>query len=232
MAMKTRLEAISAHWATMAQYYGGANAKRYRTNLKRASTAARETADLFARFEGEGRHLVADDIETLRKAANLLHALSEEFEVAQKKADRVKANKIAEAEAKRKAEVSAVLVELFGSATPWKTVPEEVLSMGLDLALFDRAGVDEMAKEKGCSKGLLSGSFNIGTIKWDADRGKAEPVAMLLAENRLDTRYPGKKHYNTHHELWYHAGWDDFIAWRKIRQQVRALATPPEGTEP
>ncbi len=230
MKMKTRLDAITAHWANLAQYYGGANAKRYRTNLKRAATAAHNTADLFARFEGEGRKIVIDDIETLRKAALLLTKLADEFEVAQRKADRIKADAVAHAKAQHEAEIHKALIELFG------TIPNDtdncvqgehpVLIMGKDLAYFDRAGVDEFAKSKGCDRGLLSCSSNIGNLHWHAERGHVKDVARIIAENRISSRYPGRAHADGNNQRYYHAGWDDFIAWRSIRMQVRAACQP------
>lgn len=228
--MKTRLDAITAHWSNLAQYYGGANAKRYRTNLKRAATAARDTAELFARFEGEGRRIVMDDIETLRKAALLLTTLADEFEVAQRKADRIKAEAEDQAKAKHEAEIDNALIELFGS------VPKDnanclqgehpVLVMGKDLAYFDRAGVDEFAKSKGCERGLLSNSCDIGNLHWHAERGHVKEVARIIAENRISSRWPGRAYTDAHNTRYYHAGWDDFIAWRNIRIQVRAACQP------
>lgn len=238
--MKTRLEAIVAHWASVAQYYGGAAAKRFRTNLKRASTAACETADLFARFEGDDRQLVAEDIETLRKASRLLHQLAEDFEVAQRKADRIRADKEAEAEAKQRAAVKAAMIELFGTDKPSQTQPADpsvehfVLSMARDLAYFDNAGVVEYAKSKGCDRGLFSNTYGISQLPWMVNRGQIDECARLIAENQVSA--PARGHAGTrdsHGERWYHAGWEDFLAWRKVRQQVRvACQLPGSGCLP
>lgn len=218
--MKTRLEAITAHWEGLAKYYGGTNAKRFRTNLKRAATAASETANLFAGFEGEGRRLVDNDIETLRKAASLLSQLADDFEVAQRKADRAKATSDAQIKAKHQAQIAQVIKELFGDMPINKAIPmpsdNPVIAMAKDLAYFDRAGVDELAKSKGCDRGLLSNSYDTSHLNWCAERGQVQEAARIIAENRLSSCYPGRAYVD---ELrgtrWYHAGWDDFIAWRE-----------------
>lgn len=233
--MKTRLEAIVAHWASVARFWGGTDAKRYRGNLKRASTAASDTAKLFSSFEGEGRRLVAEDVETLRKAATLLAQLADDFEVAQRKADRIKADAEAKAKAEHAEQVRQVLVELFGVVPKDETVPADadhpVLSMARDLALFDRAGADEVAKGKGCERGLLQGSSNIGNLKWHADRGHVGECAKIIAENRIDGAYPGRGHVDRYDVRWYHACWKDFMEWRKVRLQVRAACQAPGQDE-
>ncbi|RIX44660.1 MAG: hypothetical protein D3M94_14325 [Rhodocyclales bacterium GT-UBC] len=234
--MKTRLEAIIAHWASLAQFYGGTNAKRYRTNLKRASTAARETAQLFSRFEGESRQLVDEDIETLHKASRLLGQLAEDFEVAQRRADHIKADKEAEAESKRQLKIRAVMMDLFGTDKPSmiqatdQSVEHIVFSMARDLAYFDRAGVDEYAKLKGCDRGLISDVYNARLLSFNADRGLIDECAQQIAESRLlsDTRGYAAANRDNCGQRWYFAGWDDFLDWRKIRGQVRAVCQAPD----
>lgn len=225
--MKTRLDAIMNHWSHVAAIYGGADAKRFRTNLKRASKASSETADLFARFEGDGHLLVADDVETLRKAARLLATLADDFEVAQRKSDRLKRDAEALSKSQHEAEIQRVILDLFGKNLCSDAHPVQgdhpVLAMAKDLAYFDRAGVDELAARLRCDRGLISGGVNIGMLQWYADRGQVEPAARILAENRIGMRYPGRAHTDAHNIRWYHASWDDFISWRSIHLQVRAV---------
>ena len=155
-----RLPAIMAHWSQVAQYYGGASAKRYRSNLKRAATAARDTANLFDGFDLDARRVLQGDIELLRKAAELLSQLSDEFAAAQKQGDRIQeeARKSREAEDSRR--IHAKIVELFGAEPD----PEEVYGMAIDLADFCSTGVSDFALLKGCDRGLLSGEFRANEL--------------------------------------------------------------------
>ncbi len=225
MSTNKRLEAIVQHWSHLAQYYGGDSAKRYRGNLKRAATAARETASLFERFEGQSRQVVAKDIETLRTAAALLSQLSDDFEVAQRKADAVKKAAIKKREEEETSRIQEKTKELFGEQPD----PEQVFSMARDLVEFSRTGVDQFAMTKGCDRGVLSGEHDTGSLDWDARHKNLARCLRSLATNAIETRYPARQVRDSRDTLWYHANWQDFLEWRKDRQTVRAMLTPPCG---
>lgn len=147
--MSKRLDAIVKQWATSAKYYGGKDAKKYRGNLKRAATAARDTATLFDGYPYAERAELMDDIELLRKAAKLLDELADDFEVAQRKADKIQKDAIQAREKKDEAERQAAILELFG-ATP---DPDTVYALALDLVYFDTRGSDESRRQRGVSGG-------------------------------------------------------------------------------
>lgn len=211
--MTKRIDAIVKSWQTGAKYRGGEDAKRFRGNLKRASTAASECARLFDGFEGQDRIDRADDIETLRKAAKLLEALADDFEVAQRKTDKIKKDAEREAQDNRAKEVAGAIKELFGDSPD----PDAVFAMASDLVYFDGAGSYEFGRTKGCQRGLLSGSWNIGELRYAVSRKDLKTALKLIAENRLESRWPGRAGGDIHKETYWHAGWDDFLLWRKNR---------------
>lgn len=227
----SRLDAIVRHWANLAQYYGGANAKRYRGNLKRASTAARETADLFSRMDNfEDRQLLAKDIATLRDAAQLLAALADDFEVAQRKADKIKTDRERQRAAEYEARIKTVEQELFGhlkAAIAAKTLTaseaaDQILAMARDLVEFDKIGAEQYGHGKGCSRGLVGNAHRIYDLEYAVKQGDTTKAARILAENRDAMYAKGRASTDRHDTRWYHAGWEDFIAWRQLRQTVKA----------
>lgn len=225
--MSKRLDAIVRQWAGSAKFYGGKDAKKYRGNLKRAATAARDTATLFDGYPYPERTELAEDIELLRKAAKLLDELADDFEVAQRKADKIQKDAILAREKKDEAERQAAIMELFG-ATP---DPETVYAMALDLAYFDGRGSDEFARTKGCERGLLAGNFDISGLSYAARNKDLKGTLKRLADNRIASQWPGRLHVTSSGERWWHAGWDDFLAWRKVREQVRNVCQMPGQPE-
>lgn len=209
--MSKRLDAIVQQWSHSAKWDGGTAAKRYRVNLRKAGTAAAETARLFEGFEFENRKLLAGDIELLKKAAVLLNGLGADFEAAQKMCDRIQSDATKKRDAERAEQVKATILELFGPAPD----PQTVLSMGADLDQFDQTGVDEFAKRKGCERGLIStvGASSSG-IRFEVSRGNVAQVAKKIAEMKLDCQVRGSRSQGTDRSYW-HAGWEDFIEWRK-----------------
>jgi len=217
LGMSKRIEAITKHWTTTAQYHGGANAKTFRTNLRRAATAAETCAKLFAAFEGQDRADRFEDIDALRKAARLMESLADDFEVAQRKADRIQKDAEKKRAAQAEANRQAAIKELFGT----DPVKEEVYRLAEDLVYFDRAGADEYARSKGCKRGLLGGSFRVSELTWFIQKDQFAQVLSIVADNRIETRWPGRAHEDGYGDRWFHCGWDDFLTWRSVRQQVR-----------
>lgn len=111
--------------------------------------------------------------------------------------------------------------------------PETVFALALDLVYFDTRGSDEFAKTKGCERGLLAGSYDISGLSYAARKKDLKGTLKRLADNRIASQWPGRLHVTGSGERWWHAGWDDFLAWRKVREQVRNVCQvqgQPEGS--
>lgn len=226
--MTKRIDAITKHWAAGAKWRGGEDAKKFRGNLKRAATAAQNCADLFHAFDGEDRLDRAEDIKILLQAATLMAQLADDFEVAQRKADRVKKDEEKKRAAEREAALKAAALTLFGTNPD----PEAVLALGADLLYFDGPGADEFARSKGYDRGLFAGTYGISDLRFAVQRKDAKACARLIADNY--TTIPAKGYPHTvarDNERWWHAGWPDFIEWRKVREQVRNVCTPAGDPE-
>lgn len=163
----------------------------------------------------------------LRNAAKLLDDLADDFEVAQRKADKAQKDEQVAREKKAEAERQAAIVELFGVNPD----PEIVYSLAVDLVYFDGRGADEFAKTKGCARGLLSGSYDISGLSYAYRNKDLKTTLRLLADNRQGSRWPGNRHQTRENEPWWHAGWNDFLEWRKVRQTVRNICTPAGAPE-
>lgn len=213
---KTRLQAIIAHWSHVAQYYGGAAAKRYRTNLKRAATAASNTANLFDGFDNESRRALQGDIEILRKAAVLLSQLSDEFAAAQTQGDRIQEEARRKREVEEAQKIDTKVSELFGPSPD----PEQVYGMAIDLSEFCSTGVNQFAQLKGCDRGLLSGEFRANELKYEAQQKRLASCMEIIATNAIESRYPGRQHNDLRDIRWYHASWNDFLEWRQNRNTM------------
>ena len=198
-------------------------AKRFRTNAKKAATAARETASILSGADFEDRLAMIGDIELLTIAAGILDAYGDGFERTQQKAEAAKAQRERELIAENKKKVQAYCEQFFGTVPDLVHVREtaqnllEFLKDGEAWLLERRRGVKHVLLNFGRSSSVDY------TIK-DALRNHsddAKKLALVIAAELESSSQKGylytSKYYDEAGEPAWYAGVDDFEAWYEER---------------
>lgn len=208
-----RIEDLVRRWSRLSGIFGGEAAKRFRTEARRSATGIRGLADTLS-DPGLNKDIWQDDIATIRAAANLLDRLGGEFEVAQRKCEKIRKDETARYEAERNQKIAEARQSIFGTSRD----SQEVMSLASDALAFVNA-CPAWAKERhGTDSGYwpLDDDWRLG----DAIRqGKVDVAANILSKNYLvnwtgTSRIYGKVANHDDGTTDWFAHWDDFIEWR------------------
>jgi len=182
-------------------------AKRMGGNTKKAATAALEIKKLLDSLPYEKRLGMAADIESLEQAVSVLNSYTDAFGVAQREAAFAREVRDHKHQREQEARVAATVRQLFGESPD----PLVITSMATDLVAFTTEIKSWARQQHGVDKALMD--IDEFEIKQALGKGHVTILAKAVANARLQLPLHGERH-ETKEGLWWHGGWEDFIAWR------------------
>ena len=202
-------------------HHGGEDAaKRIVGNTKRAATAALEIKKLLDSLPYEKRLGMASDIERLEQAASVLNSYTDAFGIAQREAVFAREVRDNKHHREQEARVAATVLQLFGESPE----PLVITSMATDLVAFTTDIKSWTRQHHGVDKSLID--IDEFEIKQALRNGNVTILAKAVAKARLQLPLRGERH-ETKDGLWWHGGWEDFVAWRQGLMVNQKLAVPP-----
>ena len=191
-----------------AHYHGGEDAaKRMGRNTKMAATAALEIKKLLDSLPYEKRLGMAADIESLEQAASVLNSYTDAFGVAQREAAVAREVRDHKHQREQEARVAATVLQLFGESPE----PLVITSMATDLVAFTTEIKSWARQQHGVDKALVD--IDEFEIKQALGNRNVTILAKAVAKARLQLPLRGERH-ESKDGLWWHGGWEDFMAWR------------------
>jgi len=191
-----------------AHYHGGEDAaKRMGGNTKKAATAALEIKKLLDSLPYEKRLGMAADIESLEQAVSVLNSYTDAFGVAQREAAFAREVRDNKHQREQEARIAATVRQLFGESPE----PMAITSMATDLVAFVTEIKSWARQQHGVDKALMD--IDEFEIKQALRNRNVTILAKAVAKARLQLPLRGERH-ETKDGLWWHGGWEDFMAWR------------------
>jgi hypothetical protein len=191
-----------------AHYHGGEDAaKRMGGNTKRAATAVLEIKKLLDSLPYEKRLGMAADMERLEQTVSVLNSYTDAFGVAQREAAFAREVRDHKHQREQAARVAATVLQLFGEAPD----PRVITSMATDLVAFVTEIKSWARQQHGVDKALMD--IDEFEIKQALHNRNVTILGKAVAKARLQLPLRGERH-ETKEGLWWHGGWEDFIAWR------------------
>ncbi|QKJ65273.1 hypothetical protein HQN60_00135 [Deefgea piscis] len=129
---EARILNMTERWATWSKWDGGKVAKTYRGKARTASTVLAQIAAVLNHNEMDAK-LWAGDVKTLLDASALLARLGNEFEVAQRKGEKIKKEHTAKRVAEEKAIEGKIIREILRPLAPDAA---EMMQLCSDLLAF------------------------------------------------------------------------------------------------
>lgn len=211
---KSRSEILADYFVNSA-WRSADEMKRLRTRSRAAASTCKEVLGITNQLASADQVPLADDNVALKRAFDILDQMGTAFELAQ----RVAKNAEAKRDADRKAEISSVVVDLFGT----NPVPKAVASFAADLAEFDRQLGDYVKVHRNTDRCLIDTNGTSSSIPSLAHHSKSKEtkeLARLVAIAWSDMSLKGHLYQSSSNSNSWFAGQDDFIDWRKWRYGV------------
>ena len=214
--MNNRQEAILQYWSEGKVWHEDPYQKRLRTKLKQAASSL-DSCSAFFRSLGTQDHGMFE-VGDLQTTAKLLRAIIEDFSVAEAAFNRLKSDVDFSSLGMSDPELEAAIIELFGL----RLNSESVFDLAEALLEFSISGADQYARSRGYKSGILHGAYDLERLRIKIKQQDLMGAVVLVAENRLHFRWPGRRFSNSSSGLCvWHAGWDDFMTWRDERSQYQ-----------
>ncbi|QZA80275.1 hypothetical protein [Deefgea piscis] len=194
---EARILNMTERWATWSKWDGGKVAKTYRGKARTASTVLAQIAAVLNHNEMDAK-LWAGDVKTLLDASALLARLGNEFEVAQRKGEKIKKEHTAKRVAEEKATEGKIIREVL---TPLATDAAAMIQICNDLLAF-KTHRWEIARQSDFNDWCFDFWRDEFQFHRALKQGNVDLALKLLAETyRQDS--------------WQQKVWPAFIEWRK-----------------
>jgi hypothetical protein len=188
-------------------------AKRLRVNGRKAATTARDLQALLARLPFAAQQALAADQDFLAQAITRFEHISAALEGAQRGAARAATDRQNKLQKDHEARVKTVGVDLFGEPPD----PAAVTALVTDLLAFVKKLKAWARAHHGLENALID--LDEFSLKQAQTKGNVTLMARAAAEARLSVPARGRRleSQDSQGAPWWHAGWDDFLAWRGTR---------------
>lgn len=195
---EARILNMTERWATWSKFDGGKVAKTYRGKARTASTVLAQIACVLDHHEMDSK-LWASDVKTLLEASTLLARLGNEFEVAQRKGEKIKKEHTAKRVAEEKATEGKIIREIL---TPLATDAADMIRICNDFLEFKTYGWG-IGKQSDFNDWCFY-FWREFEFKRALKQDNVDLALSILAETyRKDS--------------WQHKVWPAFIEWHKTR---------------